>query len=136
MEIQTEIHIKSTPEKVWNVLTDFENYSWNPFIKSIQGLPQVGNTITVELGGMTFKPEVLNFSKPREFRWRGKLGMKGIFDGEHYFTITQQSEGSVQFTHGERFSGLLVPFLRKKLLGETKDGFVAMNQALKEKCEQ
>ena len=35
-EIKTEIIINSKPEKVWNILTNFEKYpEWNPFIKSI-----------------------------------------------------------------------------------------------------
>ena len=34
-EIKTEI-IDTKPEKVWEVLTDFENYpTWNPFIQNI-----------------------------------------------------------------------------------------------------
>ena len=35
-EIKTEILINATPEKVWSILTSFDNYpNWNPFIKSI-----------------------------------------------------------------------------------------------------
>lgn len=135
MELKTTIKIEATPQKVWNVLTDFENYkNWNPFVKSIIGDVKVGNNIKVELQGMTFKPEVLNFTKNQEFRWKGKLGMKGIFDGEHYFKLNEEN-GVTLFTHGELFSGILVALFKKKLLGETKDGFIAMNQALKRECE-
>ena len=42
-EIKTEIIIDSKPEKVWEVLTDFENYpTWNPFIQNISGEQKVG----------------------------------------------------------------------------------------------
>ena len=45
-EIKTEILINATPEKIWSILTNFENYSnWNPFIKSIKGEVKVGNKI-------------------------------------------------------------------------------------------
>lgn len=134
MEIQTQITINASQEKVWETLTNFTNYAWNPFIKTIEGDVRKGNTIKVALGGMTFKPEVLQFENNQEFRWKGKLGLKGIFDGEHFFTLKEE-EGKTIFTHGELFSGLLVPLFKKKLLGETKDGFVAMNEALKKECE-
>ena len=37
-EIKTEIIIDTKPDKVWEVLTDSENYpTWNPFIQNISG---------------------------------------------------------------------------------------------------
>jgi uncharacterized protein YndB with AHSA1/START domain len=37
-EIKTEILINASPDKVWAILTDFDNYpSWNPFITSLKG---------------------------------------------------------------------------------------------------
>ena len=49
-EIKTEILIRATPEKVWAILTDFDNYrNWNPFIRSVTGEVAVGNTITARL---------------------------------------------------------------------------------------
>ncbi len=41
-QIETEILINAKPDKVWQVLTDFESHSkWNPFIKSISGEKKV-----------------------------------------------------------------------------------------------
>lgn len=49
-EIKTEIQIDATPERVWEILTDFDAYpTWNPFIKSITGEVNVGNTITARI---------------------------------------------------------------------------------------
>jgi uncharacterized protein YndB with AHSA1/START domain len=49
-EIKTEILINATPEKVWSILTSFDNYpNWNPFIKSIKGEVKVGNMITARI---------------------------------------------------------------------------------------
>jgi hypothetical protein len=36
---------------------------------------------------MTFKPTILTLESNKEFRWKGKLGITGIFDGEHYFIL-------------------------------------------------
>ena len=140
-QIETEIVIASKPERVWEVLTDFENHSeWNPFIKSISGEKKVGEKLTVFLqppegNGMTFKPVILTYDKSREFRWRGKLGIKGIFDGEHYFKLIDNGNGTTRFVHGEKFSGILVGAFRT-MLKKTKEGFEGMNESIKVECEK
>lgn len=43
-EIKTEILINAAPEKIWAILTDFDNYpNWNPFIKTIEGRVEIGS---------------------------------------------------------------------------------------------
>jgi hypothetical protein len=60
-----------------------------------------------------------------------------IFAGEHYFLLDRTAEGSTQLTHGERFTGLLAPFImRGRTLAATAQGFVAMNEALKRQSER
>ena len=96
---------------------------------------KVGNIIKAELGGMTFKPEVLVYEKNKEFKWIGKLLFKGLFDGEHRFQLMDNSDGTTTFIQSEKFSGLLVRLFAKKLDRETKGDFVAMNEALKKRVE-
>ena len=85
--IQTEIVINADITKVWDVLMNFKSYpTWNPFVTSIRGEPKLGNRLTVSINppggkGMTFKPTILSLDANKEFRWKGKLGIKGIFDG-------------------------------------------------------
>lgn len=139
-EIKTEIVIKASIEKVWKTLTNFENYpKWNPFIKSLTGNLKVSEAITVRLqppdgNSMTFKPKVLAFDENKEFRWLGKLFFKGLFDGEHYFQLKENPDGSTTLTHGEKFSGILVPLLAG-MLDKTEAGFKMMNEALKMQAE-
>jgi hypothetical protein len=84
---------------------------------------------------MRFRPTVLCVRPERELRWRGRLFIPGLFDGEHYFLINPINDGKVDFVHGENFSGLLVLFLGG-VLAATEAGFRAMNTALKEKVER
>lgn len=141
-EIKTEILINTTPEKVWTILTDFENYpNWNPFIKSIKGDVNVGKVITVriepsEAKGMTFKPEILTFKTNKELSWLGHLFFAGIFDGEHKFEIIDNGNGTTTFRQSEIFRGILVPLFKKQLDNNTKEGFEEMNKKLKELSEQ
>ena len=139
-EIRTEIQINSSPEKVWQVLTNFTNYpNWNPFIKKISGEKVIGGQLAIEIIPpnrklMKFTPKVLTFDTNNELRWIGTGPIKGLFDGEHYFRIIDQKNGSVKFEQGEKFSGILVG-LMPKLLNDTKLGFEQLNDALKKECE-
>ena len=85
---------------------------------------------------MTFRPTVLRATPNQEFRWVGHLLVPGIFDGEHFFRlIPLDGDRGTLFTQGEQFRGLLVPLLRKSLDRGTRQGFEAMNQALKARVE-
>jgi hypothetical protein len=137
--IDTEILIHATPARVWTVLMDFAAYpSWNPFILSIEGQAEPGETLRVTMhppgsSAQTFKPKVLRADAPEAFIWRGSLPIPGLFTGEHSFQLTRAGDGT-RLRHSESFSGILVPFLRKMLV-RTEEGFNQMNAALKARAE-
>lgn len=141
-QLRTEIKIVATPEKIWKVLTDFENYpEWNPMIKSFKGVLAEGQKVMVRLeqpgsSAMTFKPTITKVIPEQQFRWQGRLLVSGLFDGEHYFEINDNKNGSCTFIHGENFKGILIPLFKKMLENNTKRGFEMMNGALKERCER
>jgi hypothetical protein len=139
--IQETVEIDAPAEKVWQVLTDFESYPlWNPFIRSINGVPVRGHRLMIRLqppGGrqMSFKPVVLEAAAPRVLRWLGKLGVSGIFDGEHSFEVEPMDGERSRFVQSESFRGVLVPFVGG-MLTKTAEGFRQMNDALKERVER
>jgi hypothetical protein len=135
-EIQSEITIDGTPDEVWAVLSDFPTYGeWNPGMAHVEGEAVTGARLRIVFklkGGraMTMRPTVLVAEPGRELRWMGRLLMPGIFDGEHRFEIKADADGRVRFVQGERFKGLLVPFLRKMIEEDTLQTFEAVNAAL------
>jgi hypothetical protein len=136
-ELRTEIEFEGTPQEVWDVLADLPAYAeWNPFIKKIDGEARTGAKLEVRMEpegerAMTFRPTVLSAEPGRELKWLGHLLVPGIFDGEHRWLIEEAGSGKVRFTQSERFGGILVPFLWKRLRdGGTAKGFRAMNEAL------
>ena len=140
-ELNTNVEINAPAEIVWDVLTDFSAYpAWNPFIREAEGEIRVGARLRIHLhppGGkpMTFRPVVQQVEPPHAFRWRGRLLLPGLFDGEHIFDIQALAEDRVRLAHREQFSGLLVPLLWKSLDTHTRQGFEAMNAALKQRVE-
>ncbi len=136
-ELRTEIEFEGTPQEVWEVLADLPAYAeWNPFIKRIDGEARTGAKLEVRMEpkgerAMTFRPTVLEAEPGRELKWLGHLLVPGIFDGEHRWLIEEAGPGRVRFIQSERFGGVLVPLLWKKLRdGGTAKGFRAMNEAL------
>lgn len=137
----TDIEIAAPAARVWRHLTDFAGYPrWNPFIRRAAGTLRPGARLRVYIQppggrGMEFRPTVLACEPERELRWRGRLFVPGLFDGEHRFSIEPLTEGRVRFVHRECFSGVLVPLLWRTLDRDTRLGFEAMNAVLKARAE-
>lgn len=137
--LRTEIIIKASREKVWDILTNFEKYGdWNPFIREIKGELKLGERLstTMELDGskQTFKPVVVRNDSEEAFEWRGSMPL-GMFIGQHYFHLEDLGNEQTKLIHGENFSGWLSGFIMKKIGESTHANFLAMNRALKERAE-
>ena len=139
-ELSVTTNIDSPPEVVWQVLTDTSAYrEWNPFIPELSGEFREGRRLKVRIvppggRGMTFRPTVTAVEEGRTLAWLGRLGLPGLFDGAHSFTLTPRTDGGTELTQREVFRGLLVPVLGG-MLGQTEAGFAAMNEALKGRAE-
>ena len=86
--IEHTVDIEAPAATVWQILTDIDHYAeWNPFMPRLSGRLALGErlTLTVRPGTrtMTFRPTVLAVEDGTLIRWRGRLGMPGIFDDEH-----------------------------------------------------
>ena len=141
-ELHSETAIQASPQLVWEILTDFAAYpEWNPFIPRIDGSVETGSRLDVQLQppggrGMRMRPTVLAAAPAEELRWVGHLGIPGLFDGEHRFRIELLGPDRVRFVQEEQFRGLLVPLVFWFIEAGTRQGFEAMNQALKARAEQ
>jgi hypothetical protein len=136
--IEHTIDIPAPAAAVWQILTDTDRYGdWNPFMPRLSGRLALGErlTVTVRPGTrtMTFRPTVLAVEDGGLIRWRGRLGVPGVFDGEHELRLEPLLDGRTRFVQRETFTGLLVP-LMPRVLGDTATGFAAMNLALRNRA--
>jgi hypothetical protein len=138
--IERTIEIDRSIDEVWKVLVDFQSHpEWNPFIRHISGDLQVGEKLKVHIAptgkrGMKFHPVVTAAKAPSELAWGGKLGVRGLFDGAHSFSLSPVDQRRTRLTQSETFSGLLAG-LFGGVLTSTVEGFDQMNGALKLRCE-
>ena len=140
-ELRTEIEIQATPEKVWQVLTELDKYpEWNPFIYQAVGKARVGEKvdITVRSGSkeMTLHCTVVRAEPNQELCWKYHVALPVLFNGEHSFIIEKIENDSVRFIDREIFKGLLVATQAKNIDTQSRQGFEAMDKALKARAEQ
>lgn len=139
-ELTTEIIINASATRVWQILTDFSQYSqWNPFIISSAGNAVESTRLTNQMKQgektMTFTPRLVKVEENRHLEWLGQLWMPGLFDGNHIFVIEELAPQQVKLTQKEKFSGILSSLILKQIAETTRQGFVAMNRALKQRAE-
>lgn len=73
-ELRTEIEIAAPPTKVWNILTDFDNWKkWNPIITQANGVSSLGSQLSITMrnedgkDGPKYTPIVTILQEPKFF---------------------------------------------------------------------
>jgi hypothetical protein len=133
--ITTHLTIDGPVEQVWHTLTDLDGYAgWNPFITAGAGVVGVGQRLKLRVqspGGRatTFAPWVTAVREHRYLEWLGHLGMPGLLDARHSFSLTTLSGGRTLLQQAGTFTGMLVP-LAGSMLTRSRAGFESMNEAL------
>jgi hypothetical protein len=139
-DIRTEIEINASPEKVWQILSDFEIFpAWNPFVIKVSGKPKVGEVLQIEVQLpesrlLKFTPTVLKADPNKELRWVGTMSLNA-FCGEHFYQIEKLGDDKIRFIHGEHFSGWMVGLIWIMFGKKIEKGYGLMNVALKKQAE-
>ena len=139
-QISTEIDIAAAPSVVWEILTELDEFkNWNPFVVEANGEVVAGEKLVVSIQppgkrAQTFRPTVTVADEERKFEWLGKLGVSGVFDGRHQYVLEPTTEVT-KFIQREEFTGVLAGLLIRMIGDATREGFEAMNHALKLRAE-
>lgn len=141
-EVRTEIIIDAPVQRVFKVLTDIDRYQeWNPLIVSAHGKVSPGEKLNIiirlrDKPDMPYVVEILQIIPDQAFVWIGRMKMKGILDGKHFFEVFPDGANRVRVVQREEFRGLLVPFVWGSFLNtRMREGFESVNRSLKKRAE-
>lgn len=133
----TSTIIHSTPEAVWATLIDGSRWTdWNPTVVRVDGQIALGKKITVYTTAnpeRAFPLKVSEFVPRKRMVWSGGIPL-GLFKGERTYTLTAQSDGNVEFTMAEAFSGLMAPLFTRSI-PDLQPSFEEFAAALKKRAE-
>lgn len=133
----TKTTIHAAPEKIWSILTNAGAYAeWNPAVEKVQGRIALGEKVTVypkSSGGRAFPVTVVEFEPAESMTWSGGMPL-GLFKGVRTFKLTRRSDGAIEFSMHEVFSGLLSPLIEKSI-PDLQPDFEAFALGLKTRSE-
>jgi hypothetical protein len=144
-ELSTVIEIDAKPDVVWRHIIGFRNYSdWNPFITAIDGHPLAYSKIHMTMrlktqdgrnqANHTITARIVKFEDEHEIRFEHGAWFSWLLTVEHWLRITQR-KGGVKVHQCMRVEGLLTTVMKDDYFNMFKDGFEAMNAALKKRVE-
>jgi len=137
LEFEASTTIQAPAEKIWSVLVDTEKWpEWDPSCERIEGTVELGNTVkafTKLSPGRAFPVKVAQLDENQQMTWTGGMPL-GLFKGVRTFTLSDNGNGSVDFTLREVFSGPML-FMIKGSLPDMNPAFVGFCQGLKSRAE-
>ena len=145
-EISDSIKIAATPENVWAVLADLDNYpQWHPSFHSVAGQLAVGSTLTIGTTSpntgnpSTLKVKVLAVDAGTELAWASKL--LGITTIKRRVLCCAQTDGGTEPTQAGTYRDSAAPrgpAARRgalKTIANIRDSYRAINEAIKKQAE-
>ena len=142
-EIKTEIEISAPPSKVWDIITDINNWQeWSPIINASHGSASVGSKLSITMmgkeegkDGPKYNPKITELNEPNYFRWRAHMLYGFIFTNDKIFILEETKTGT-RLTHIETFKGFLAPIFCSQMEKGVPPMLNSMNKALKELAEK
>ena len=140
VRVEDRIGIQAPAEVIWEIVQDLPTWSeWNPTYPRAEGEIRIGNTLTLDLAlpgqpKQEIKAKVLEWVPGEQLHWQLRL-MGGLIRTVRYIEISPLSERGCIVDNGEIFGGLMGPSLGKRMGRAVRQGFHAMNEALKARAE-
>jgi hypothetical protein len=142
-EVRHDVIINSPTQNVWETINDFNNYkNWNSQLFYLGGTIALNEVIHLKLSveGATpyeFKPTISKWEEGKSFAWIARTGLPRVFDGEHFFEVTPNSDGTTTVVNREEYRGVLSLLMQQlPAMKLAPKGFEKMNAELKNFIEK
>ncbi len=130
-----DIEIRATPEVVWDLLADIDNWPrWNRDVKeaTLMGGLRESSVFRWKAGPGTITSTLEKVDRPREIGWRGKtIGINAV----HVYKLGPSAEGTKVHTE-ESFDGLVVSLLKRSMRKTLQKGIDGGLAHLKAEAER
>ena len=107
------LNIRASAATIWSLLTDTDGFPrWNSTVTRIEGQIREGERLRLHAPGTdrTFTPRVSGVVPDERMTWTG--GFFPVFKGVRTFELRPCDDGSTEFRMEERFTGLMLPFVK------------------------
>jgi hypothetical protein len=111
-----ELNTLADASRVWGLLTDAEGFPrWNSTVSGIEGRIREGERLRLRVPGTDriFTPRVSGVVPQERMTWTG--GFAPMFKGVRTFLLKARTDGSTDFSIDERFSGLMLPLVKRAM---------------------
>ena len=113
---RVDVTVRARAERIWALLTDAPGFPrWNSTVTRIEGDIREGGKLTVHVPGTdrVFTPRISGVVPNERMIWTG--GFSPVFKGVRTFELHPRPDGTTEFTMAERFSGLMIPLVRRSM---------------------
>lgn len=133
-KVKASIIIDASPDKVWEVLTNFENLKkWSSSFQGLSGNFEKNGEIEVlfksPFGQNKMKKKLFQFEKGNSFGWTG-IFLLGMSD-YHTHTLKALPGGKTEFTQTDGLHGGASFLLGRMLEKQMQKGYEVFNKELK-----
>jgi hypothetical protein len=138
MSCRVELIIRARAANLWSLLTNTNDFPrWNSTVTRVEGQVREGEQLHLHVPGTdrVFTPRVSGVVPNQRMMWTG--GFSPVFKGVRTFELRSRHDGSTDFVMEERFSGLMLPFVKRSMpdLGPVFERFANDLKHEAELCE-
>lgn len=111
---RVDLTMRASAQRIWALLTNAAGFPhWNSTVTRIEGDIREGGKLRVHVPGTdrVFAPRVSGVVPNERMTWTG--GFSPVFKGVRTFELRPRGEGSTDFSMAERFSGLMLPLVKR-----------------------
>jgi len=140
LRVEDRIGVQAPPDVIWEIVHDIGRWSeWNPTYTEATGVVRIGEVLTMKLvlpgqSAQQIRPKVLDWVPNEQLHWQLSF-MGGLIRTLRYIEISPVSETGCIVDNGEIFGGLMGRSLGRRVGRSVRQGFRAMNEALKARAE-